>query len=131
MDCKIKWRPRALKELRKLPKEIAVRIVKKVDLCKDNPGYFLEKLTDDEGYKLRVGDYRAIIDIVEDGKSVIIVRYPNVLLSCYSSLLEMLRYENHTKTPPLLMRNRVLVFSSLKIILITLLLTSAPQHRNF
>ena len=70
MDYEIKWRPKALKELRKLPKEIAVRIVKKVDLCKDDPWYFLEKLTDDEGYKLRIGDYRAIIDIVEEEKTI-------------------------------------------------------------
>ncbi len=58
------WRPRALKELRKLPKNVAHRLVKKVDLCKDDPEYFIEKLTDDEGYKVRVDDYRAVMDVL-------------------------------------------------------------------
>jgi mRNA interferase RelE/StbE len=57
-----------VKELRKLPKEIAERIVKRVDIAKDEPKHFLEKLVDDTGYKIRVGDYRAIIDILDKEK---------------------------------------------------------------
>ena len=64
----IKWRPKALDELRKLPKEISKRIVKKVDLAKEDPRHFLEKLVDDSGYKVRAGDYRVIIDILEEDK---------------------------------------------------------------
>lgn len=70
MTYKIKWRPVALKELRKLPKEIAHRLVQKVDLCKEYPEHLLEKLTDDIGYKIRVGDYRAIIDVLEHEKII-------------------------------------------------------------
>ncbi|MBI5398098.1 type II toxin-antitoxin system RelE/ParE family toxin [Candidatus Woesearchaeota archaeon] len=66
----VKWRPKALYELRKLPKDIAARIVKRVDLAKDNPIHFLEKLTDDTGYKIRAGDYRAIVDILEEEKTI-------------------------------------------------------------
>jgi len=64
----IKWRPKALDGLRKLPKEISKRIVKRVDLAKEDPRHFLEKLVDDPGYKIRAGDYRAIIDILEEDK---------------------------------------------------------------
>lgn len=73
MSYIIKWRSEALKELRKLPKEIAERIVKRVDIAKDGPNHFLEKLVDDPGYKIRVGDYRAIIDIL-DGEKMLAVR---------------------------------------------------------
>lgn len=68
MTYSIKWREKALKELRKLSREIAKRIIRKVDDCKDNPKQFLERLKDDPGYKLRVGDYRVLIDIIEDQK---------------------------------------------------------------
>ncbi len=70
MTYKIKWRPIALNELRKLPKNIAQRLVKKIDLCKEDSEHFLEKLTDDEGYKVRAGDYRAIIDVIEQEKII-------------------------------------------------------------
>ncbi len=73
MTYAIKWRSKALVELRKLPKISANRIVKKIDSAKDNPHHFLEKLVNDRGYKIRGGDYRAIVDIVEDEK-VIAVR---------------------------------------------------------
>ena len=64
----IKWRPKALEELRKLPHEEARRIVHRLGLAQENPHHFLERLVGDDGYKLRVGDYRVIIDIVEEEK---------------------------------------------------------------
>ena len=70
MNYAVKWRPKALDELRKLPKDIANRIVKKVDAAKDNPFHFLQKLTDDPGYKIRSGDYRIIVDVVEEQKII-------------------------------------------------------------
>ena len=73
MSYVIKWRSKALQELRKLPKDIATRIVKKVDSTKANPKHFLESLSGDPGYKIRSGDYRAIVDIIEEEK-VIAVR---------------------------------------------------------
>lgn len=70
MSYIIKWRPEAIKELRKLPKEISQRIVKRIDIAKDEPKHFLEKLIDDSGYKIRTGDYRAIIDLLETEKTL-------------------------------------------------------------
>lgn len=73
MSHSVKWRPAAIKELRKLPKEAAQRLVERIDLAKDNPHHFLERLEGEPGYKLRAGDYRAIVDILEAEK-VIAVR---------------------------------------------------------
>ncbi len=72
MTYAVKWRPKALAELRKLPKDIAERIVKRIDLAKDAPKHFLEKLVDDPGYKVRAGDYRVIIDILEKEKILVV-----------------------------------------------------------
>jgi len=63
---------KSLEELNKLDGEIKERIWKKLQLCKENPFRFVEKLTEIEGFKLRVGDYRAILHI-NSSKKVIIV----------------------------------------------------------
>ena len=68
MTYSIKWRPNSVKELRKLPRDVALRLVKKVDSLKDDPMRYLDKLRGDPGFKLRVGDYRALIDIKEIGE---------------------------------------------------------------
>ena len=73
MSYTIKWRPRSLKELRKLPRETAIRLVKRVNLAKANPKHLLERLAGDPGYKVRAGNYRAIVDVIEEEK-VIAVR---------------------------------------------------------
>jgi mRNA interferase RelE/StbE len=68
MSYAVKWRSKALHALRKLPNDITKRIVKKINTSQENPRHFLEKLVDDPGYKVRAGDYRAIIDILEEEK---------------------------------------------------------------
>ena len=53
----------AIKQLSKLEKNIKERIWEKLQLCKENPFRFLEHLEQIKGFKLRVGDYRLIIDV--------------------------------------------------------------------
>lgn len=72
MTYVVKWQPKAVEELRKLPPEIAARIVKRIDLAKESPKHFLERLTDDPGYKIRSGDYRVIVDLMENDKIIAI-----------------------------------------------------------
>jgi mRNA interferase RelE/StbE len=72
MTFEILWRAKALKDLRKLPKDISRRIVEKVDNAADQPGEYVEKLRHDQGYKLRVGDYRVILDIYEHDNLIVI-----------------------------------------------------------
>ena len=60
----------AIKQLNKLEKGIKERIWEKLQLCKKDPFRFLEHLEQIEGFKLRVGDYRLIID-VDNNKRII------------------------------------------------------------
>ena len=54
---------KSLGQLNKFDIELKQRIWDKLRLCKENPFRFLEHLEQIEGFKLRVGDYRIIIDV--------------------------------------------------------------------
>ncbi len=62
MTYLVKWHPQAFKFLDKLPKQNSERILKKLDDVKEDPFRFLEHY-EGEYYKLRIGDYRLLIDI--------------------------------------------------------------------
>lgn len=70
MRYRIMWDPKALEFLRKLPENIADRIVKRVSLLQDKPFRFLDSFGDT--FKLRIGDYRALVDIDEKSKIILI-----------------------------------------------------------
>ena len=62
MSYRIKLSPQAEKFLDKMGKNEALRIINKLkEVCKDLFRY-LEHY-EGEGYKLRIGDYRALIDV--------------------------------------------------------------------
>jgi len=60
---KLIFEKRALESLNKFEKFIKERIWNKLQLCKENPFRFLEPLVEIQGFKLRIGDYRVIIDV--------------------------------------------------------------------
>jgi len=74
LSYEIKIKPRALKELKKLPKEITERILKKVVFIKDTPQSFMKKLESKNIWSLRVGDYRVLIDIYEEKRLIEIIK---------------------------------------------------------
>ncbi len=61
------FKPHAVKELKKLPKDIQKRIINKLDyyIGSDNPLVFADTLVNfDIGqYRFRIGDYRIIFDV--------------------------------------------------------------------
>ncbi|MBU1180538.1 type II toxin-antitoxin system RelE/ParE family toxin [Patescibacteria group bacterium] len=61
----LQFEKRALDFLNKLEHKIKSRIWNKLQECKKEPFRYLEHLTQIKGYKLRVGDYRIIIDVQE------------------------------------------------------------------
>ncbi|MGP8329305.1 MAG: type II toxin-antitoxin system RelE family toxin [Methanosarcinaceae archaeon] len=63
---------RALKQLKKLEKNVHERIISTLERIKIRPQAHVTKLVGDPGYRLRVGDYRVILDI-DDGNLVILV----------------------------------------------------------
>jgi len=62
----------ALNQFKKLEKPLQERIVKTLERIKIRPEAYVKKLVNYPGYKLRVGDYRVILDI-DKGKLLILV----------------------------------------------------------
>ncbi|MBI2672458.1 type II toxin-antitoxin system RelE/ParE family toxin [Candidatus Woesearchaeota archaeon] len=71
---KLIFEKRALKDLDKFEKHIKERIWNKLQECKENPFRFLEPLIEIEGFKLRLGDYRLIIDIDKEIKILKVIK---------------------------------------------------------
>jgi len=63
---------RALKQLNKLEKNVQERIISTLERIKIRPQAHVTKLVGDPGYRLRVGDYRVMLDI-DEGNLVILV----------------------------------------------------------
>lgn len=55
--------PKAGKALEKLPKDVANRIIEKLDEAKHDPRRYAERLVGSADYKIRAGDYRIFIGI--------------------------------------------------------------------
>ena len=72
MTYEIKWTAVSLKQLEKLDKSLAKRIVDKVEYITQDPFVFVKKLKGFNLYRLRVGDYRIIMSI-EQKKMIIFV----------------------------------------------------------
>ena len=62
MNYEIVWHPKAAKYVEKLPQHAAKRILDKLDEVSLDPFRYLEHF-EGEGYKLRIGEYRALIDV--------------------------------------------------------------------
>ena len=65
---KLIFEKRALHILNRLDKPIKERIWNKLQDCKSDPFRYLEPLVEVKGFKLRVGDYRVIIDVKKEIK---------------------------------------------------------------
>ena len=63
---------KAKKQLFKLEKIIQERIISALERIRIRPEAYITKLVGDPGYRLRVGDYRVIMDI-DKGKLLILV----------------------------------------------------------
>ncbi len=71
----IEFRASAKKELGKLPKNIYIRVLKSLQkLTTDPRGSSCKKLVGSELWRLRVGDYRVVYEIVDSKLIVTIIR---------------------------------------------------------
>jgi len=64
----------ALRQLKKLDKEIKKRIIAALERIRIRPSAFVKRLVGEPYFKLRVGYYRLILDIQHD-KMIIMVLY--------------------------------------------------------
>ena len=65
---------KAKKQLEKLDKHIQERIVAALERIRIRPQDYVVRLVGDLGYKLRVGDYRVIMDINNKQMTILIIK---------------------------------------------------------
>ena len=68
------WSPKSKEGLKGLEPDLARRILKKVVELNLAPYHFVEKLTDTYCWRLRVGDYRVLLDIDEKKKTIEVLK---------------------------------------------------------
>jgi len=69
----IAWAKKIKKELNKLPLNIREDIINKVVSIREDPIRYLKRLKNYKAWRLRIGDYRAIIKISETNKIILVV----------------------------------------------------------
>ena len=72
MSYKILFSTKAKTQLAKNPE--AERILKKLNSIRHNPYAYLKKLQGNAFWRLRVGKYRVILDVIVKGKKLYVVR---------------------------------------------------------
>ena len=60
--------------LRKLPKKDAELILRKLYSIRENPFRYLKRLQGEKLWRLRISDYRAIVDVVVSMNRIIVIR---------------------------------------------------------
>ncbi len=74
MVYEIRWLPTAHKQFLKLDRTAQKRISKKLDSIRENPFSSVARLVGFNAYKLRVGDYRAILAIEKNTLVILILK---------------------------------------------------------
>ncbi len=74
MPFQIIWSDPAIRQLKKLDRSIARRIFDKVGELAENPHRLVQKLVNSPYYRLRVGDYRVILDIQGDVLRILVLK---------------------------------------------------------
>lgn len=72
MIWSVSWSDKSKKQLSKIDKKIISRIIDGVEDIKEDPFRAVSKLTGSQFFRLRVGDYRVILDL-QQGKMIIFV----------------------------------------------------------
>ncbi len=71
MNYSIRLSSKAQKFLDRLNKKMSLRIIEKMEKIKENPFHYLEHY-EGEGYKLRIGNCRALIDVDFENKILLV-----------------------------------------------------------
>jgi len=73
MSYEIIFTDTSRKQFRKLEKDVQERIIKTLERIRIRPEAYVKKLVGDPGYRLRVGEYRVIIDIEKDKLIILVI----------------------------------------------------------
>jgi mRNA interferase RelE/StbE len=74
MSYKITFTDTSRKQFRKLEKDVQERIIKALERIRIRPERFVTKLIGDPGYRLRVKDYRVILDIKKSELVILVIK---------------------------------------------------------
>jgi len=74
MSYEIIFTDTSLKQFKKLQKDVQERIIKVLERIRIRPEVHVRKLVGDPGYRLRVGEYRVIIDIYKDKLVILVIK---------------------------------------------------------
>ena len=77
MSYEIIFTDTSLKQFKKLKKDVQERIIKALERIRIRPEVHVKKLVGDPGYRLRVGEYRVIIDIYKDKLIILVIKIGN------------------------------------------------------
>ncbi len=72
---KIEFKKSAAKELNKLDSKVIKRIISKIKSLENNPRpEYCVKLTSEERYRIRIGNYRILYEIIDDLLIIYIIK---------------------------------------------------------
>lgn len=74
MSYEIIFTDTSRKQFRKLEKDLQERIIKALERIRIRPEAHVKKLVGDPGYRLRVGEYRVIIEIEKDELIILVIK---------------------------------------------------------
>ena len=74
MSFEIIWSASAIKDIKKIQRAVAKRIFDAITRLKEEPYHNTIKLANSPYYRLRVGDYRIILDIQKKQLRILIIK---------------------------------------------------------
>jgi mRNA interferase RelE/StbE len=74
MTYNVLFSEKAKKQLLSLEKPIQERIISALERIRIRPENYISKLVGDSGYRLRVGDYRIIMDLDNENLRILVIK---------------------------------------------------------
>ncbi len=74
MPWRIQWTDQAVRDLSRLDRQVARRIISKLEQAAREPLRFFSRLVGGDDYKLRVGDYRLLALLAHETTTILVER---------------------------------------------------------
>ena len=74
MEWSIVWTDQAARDLSTLDPSIARRTARRLEQVADNPIHFIVRLVGSDEHKLRIGDYRLLVALDPDARTIVVQR---------------------------------------------------------
>jgi mRNA interferase RelE/StbE len=74
MPWSIRWSDAAVRDLQRLERGVAQRVVSRLEQAAENPEHFFVRLVGSDDYKLRVGPYRLLAVLSHSEQAILVER---------------------------------------------------------